>query len=255
MHAWLHDRLPATAVIYASPAKRAQQTALALAHLGAREFFTVEEFDLTGQAGETAHGEYPVETRRCTLCHNPHSSTQAKLLKSSVHEPVAKHECDSCHKEPTAADAFKTAQKDGELCSQCHEADSLMAGGTVQHDPFQEGMCLSCHNPHASESPKLMAQQGNKVCFTCHGEKEEAVAVGHKPVTGEKGCLSCHAPHAAANKGLALGGERFKSEIEQLCGRRMGAGKMGRPAASRRCGSASRRWTAGGTPSSWPRAS
>jgi putative transposase len=34
---------------------------------------------------------------------------------------------------------------------------------------------------------------------------------------------------AAANKGLALGGERFKNEIEQLCGRRMGAGKMGRP--------------------------
>jgi phosphohistidine phosphatase len=44
MARWLHDRLPPTAVIYASPAKRAQQTALALAHLGAREFVTVDEF-------------------------------------------------------------------------------------------------------------------------------------------------------------------------------------------------------------------
>ncbi len=41
---WLHERLPPDAVIYASPAKRAQQTALALAHLGAREFVTVDEF-------------------------------------------------------------------------------------------------------------------------------------------------------------------------------------------------------------------
>jgi len=44
MARWLHDRLPPTAVIYASPAKRAQQTALALAHLGGRKFVTVDEF-------------------------------------------------------------------------------------------------------------------------------------------------------------------------------------------------------------------
>jgi phosphohistidine phosphatase len=41
---WLHERLPPTAVIYASPARRAQETALALAHLGSREFVTVDEF-------------------------------------------------------------------------------------------------------------------------------------------------------------------------------------------------------------------
>ena len=41
---WLHERLPPTAVICASPAKRAQETALALAHLGAREFVTVDDF-------------------------------------------------------------------------------------------------------------------------------------------------------------------------------------------------------------------
>lgn len=41
---WLQERLPPTAVICASPAKRAQQTALALAQLGAREFVTVDAF-------------------------------------------------------------------------------------------------------------------------------------------------------------------------------------------------------------------
>ena len=41
---WLHKRLPPTAVICASPARRAQETALALAHLGARECVTVDGF-------------------------------------------------------------------------------------------------------------------------------------------------------------------------------------------------------------------
>jgi putative transposase len=33
----------------------------------------------------------------------------------------------------------------------------------------------------------------------------------------------------ALNKGMALGGERFKDEIERLCGRRVRPAKMGRP--------------------------
>ena len=39
---------------------------------------------------------------------------------------------------------------------------------------------------------------------------------------------------SAANKGLALGGERFKNEIEQLLGRRVRAAKMGRPNSKRK---------------------
>lgn len=36
---------------------------------------------------------------------------------------------------------------------------------------------------------------------------------------------------SAINKGLALGGERFKLEVEALCGRRVRPAKMGRPKA------------------------
>lgn len=39
---WLHERLPADATIYVSPARRAQQTASALAELGPREFVTLD---------------------------------------------------------------------------------------------------------------------------------------------------------------------------------------------------------------------
>ena len=40
---WLHERLPSNATVYVSPARRAQQTASALAQLGPREFVTLEE--------------------------------------------------------------------------------------------------------------------------------------------------------------------------------------------------------------------
>ena len=39
---WLHPRLPTNATVYVSPARRAQQTASALAQLGPREFVTLD---------------------------------------------------------------------------------------------------------------------------------------------------------------------------------------------------------------------
>ena len=39
---WLHQRLPASATLCVSPARRAQQTALALAKLAPREFITLD---------------------------------------------------------------------------------------------------------------------------------------------------------------------------------------------------------------------
>lgn len=39
---WLHERLPSNALVYVSPARRAQQTASALAQLAPREFVTLD---------------------------------------------------------------------------------------------------------------------------------------------------------------------------------------------------------------------
>jgi phosphohistidine phosphatase len=39
---WLHERLPANAIVFVSPARRAQQTASALAQLAPREFVTLD---------------------------------------------------------------------------------------------------------------------------------------------------------------------------------------------------------------------
>ncbi|HEX5640085.1 MAG TPA: phosphohistidine phosphatase SixA [Burkholderiaceae bacterium] len=39
---WLHERLPANTIVFVSPARRAQQTASALAQLAPREFVTLD---------------------------------------------------------------------------------------------------------------------------------------------------------------------------------------------------------------------
>ncbi|MGZ8253931.1 MAG: phosphohistidine phosphatase SixA [Burkholderiaceae bacterium] len=39
---WLHERLPTNAIVYVSPARRAQQTASPLAQLAPREFVTLD---------------------------------------------------------------------------------------------------------------------------------------------------------------------------------------------------------------------
>ena len=49
---WLHNRLPDTAKIYASPAKRAQQTAQALAEVAHRKFKTLEALAPSATADE-----------------------------------------------------------------------------------------------------------------------------------------------------------------------------------------------------------
>jgi phosphohistidine phosphatase len=49
---WLHTRLPESAKVYASPAKRAQQTAQALAEVAHRKIKTVEALSPGASAGE-----------------------------------------------------------------------------------------------------------------------------------------------------------------------------------------------------------
>jgi predicted CXXCH cytochrome family protein len=72
----------------------------------------------------------------CTICHNPHSSKNAKLL---VTEPP-------------------------DLCHMCHD-QSMFTGATV-HAAIAMG-CPFCHNPHSSKNAKLLITEPPDLCFTC----------------------------------------------------------------------------------------
>jgi predicted CXXCH cytochrome family protein len=79
--------------------------------------------DSTKGSFKKAHAEYPVSKGSCLSCHNPHTSLQAKLLKTSIHNPI-KEGCDACHKPASAEKPFETTETGSKLCSNCHDASS-----------------------------------------------------------------------------------------------------------------------------------
>jgi phosphohistidine phosphatase len=89
---WLHDRLPDDAVVWSSPAKRAQQTAHALAHFG-RELVTVDAFAPSAtldDALEALRGIAPDATV-VAVGHQPTlGEVVARLLQSDADWPIRK---------------------------------------------------------------------------------------------------------------------------------------------------------------------
>ena len=129
---------------------------------------------------------HPALGMGCTVCHNPHSSKNARLL---VLEPPG-------------------------LCYKCHDGKAFE--GKITHPPVAAGMCTTCHNPHASDHARLLNQEPVVLCLLCHADVKEKPHVvagfsrsGH-PLGDEKNgkivadplragrafyCGSCHDPH------------------------------------------------------------
>jgi predicted CXXCH cytochrome family protein len=107
----------------------------------------------------------------CTGCHNPHSSKNAKLLRSELPD----------------------------LCFTCHEKKKF-SGKTV-HAPVGIGLCTSCHSPHQSDNEKLLVSVPPDLCYTCHDKSAFTKKIVHPPVAAGL-CLSCHAPHASEEMAL-----------------------------------------------------
>ncbi len=102
---------------------------------------------------------------KCSDCHNPHGSTNAKELKGVGTEQV----CYSCHVEKRGPFAY-------------------------EHAPVRVEGCLGCHTPHGSINQHLLIRrQARQLCLECH-VAPQALNVPHPRLgfqtTGE--CTRCH---------------------------------------------------------------
>jgi predicted CXXCH cytochrome family protein len=129
----------------------------------------------------------PVAEAKCRLCHRPHTSNTAALLKSPLPQP-----CRPCHGKFFAA-------LDG-------------AGVRSRHEPAVSGACGACHEVHGSRSAVLLREGVREtLCRKCHPSPQgahhqysaadlEAANAGSRG----RGCLSCHQPHASEQRRLML---------------------------------------------------
>ncbi len=136
----------------------------------------------------------------CLNCHEPHASTQKKLLTGDL-----KSLCAKCHSDTMATQA-KLAEKE-KLENAPGKAKATK--GTFIHNPIQEGNCDACHSFHASDSAFLMKQTSMiEVCGTCHDWlKHTSHPMGQKVKDSRNknltmDCLSCHRSHGTGYRHL-----------------------------------------------------
>ncbi len=155
----------------------------------------------------SAHGNIDVSTANCAGCHDPHSSTSPKLLRPSIHAPVAGMECESCHTRDesgkvTLSEAAET------LCVTCHDLRSVTPA--FPHPAFADGACTDCHTAHGSPYAPLLRESEARLCSGCHDDVTKKVDHPHPPVV-EGACSTCHNAHGSGQPAI------LKEAEQDLC--------------------------------------
>jgi predicted CXXCH cytochrome family protein len=206
---------------------------------------TGEEHPKTHTKGFTLSEKLP------TLCFNCHTDFQEKIdAYASVHDPVKDAvSCINCHNPHSSSENKLLTDGTNDLCLKCHNKtivkDSVRISNISQtlsraktiHPPVTSGGCVTCHNPHFSEKRKLLignypADQYVKasadlfeLCFMCHDTdllEKRTTETGTNfrngkdnlhfvHLNGEKGrsCTMCHDVHGAAYDRLIVDRLKF----------------------------------------------
>ena len=116
---------------------------------------------------------------QCSSCHNPHGSTNTKLLKTGT---TVDESCTSCH-----------AEKRGPYL--------------WEHAPVANA-CVTCHDPHGSNNDRMLAARVPFLCQRCHVTSRHPPTVYDAFVLGNstnankifgRGCVACHAQIHGSN--------------------------------------------------------
>ena len=143
---------------------------------------------------------------KCTVCHNPHASSEAKLLQPQGQHP-AFSSCEMCHSGPSTDGEPALKKPLREACQMCHPQIEEAFKDKIVHGALRMGMCAACHNPHFSPRRKLFQAEPQQFCRECHNIPDRGHPFGKhrsfKEGTASKGslpasfdCTSCHRPHS-----------------------------------------------------------
>ena len=128
--------------------------------------------NVVNKTKRTSHMPVREGKMSCSSCHNPHGSTNLRLLKTGT---TVNESCTSCH-----------AEKRGPML--------------WEHAPVADS-CVSCHDPHGSNNERMLSARQPFICQRCH------VTANHPPTPYTnyvlnnttsankifgRSCVSCH---------------------------------------------------------------
>jgi predicted CXXCH cytochrome family protein len=134
-------------------------------------------------------------------CHDPHSSTLAKLIMPNQHAPFKGNKCGTCHETKPGAAGFALVSDIKSLCTRCHSAIRTESEKRYGHNLSDERSCMNCHNAHASAGKSLLSGAQQTLCTGCHFKEDEYAGKPRASILTHDGmdCTNCHTPHGADN--------------------------------------------------------
>jgi len=141
--------------------------------------------DKVAKLDQAAHMPVREGKLQCTSCHNPHGSTNERLLR--------------------VGDSI------GELCTSCHA--EKRGPYLWEHAPAQDG-CVTCHDPHGSSNERMLIARTPILCQRCHVDTAtqhpstvyDGAAVQSSLYAFGRSCVTCHANIHGSNH---PNGQRF----------------------------------------------
>ena len=143
------------------------------------------------------------------LCFACHSDKQPAASDLTLHQPIRRDRCVSCH-EPHATQTTSLLRKSPEgreveqnLCLSCHRDILAQLQKPVTHAAVDAG-CSICHTTHKSASPEApegafhLSQAQPGLCLVCHDASDDSFQKAHaaQPVAASN-CTLCHNPHGS----------------------------------------------------------
>lgn len=152
---------------------------------------------LTDEGFRWTHGELDMpKVSQCTFCHEPHVSQYPTLLRGTVHYPLQKGGCKTCHDQ--ALDAVTLKYTGSKNCMRCHgqiTGTSSVIEADKVHRPVTQVDCIACHNPHLGMRDNFLLEEPVTLCGWCHGILLRGVEKVHGLFKEGGTCYSCHVPH------------------------------------------------------------
>ncbi|MDR2014482.1 MAG: ammonia-forming cytochrome c nitrite reductase subunit c552 [Azoarcus sp.] len=152
----------------------------------------------------------PSITETCQSCHQQQRMEFRK--KSHMPLPEGKMSCEDCHN-PHGSSNKRLLKADtvNEICYQCHA--EKRGPFLWEHAPVREN-CLNCHEQHGSNNDKLLRTSRPMICMDCHNLTG---SMGHTFRTPNaaaapvqllgRSCQNCHSQIHGSN---APDGDRFR---------------------------------------------